>query len=310
MSNLHYADLAIAKKVLPYWSGDAGSLRHLGNSASSVFAFVNTHGKQQILRLTDSTFRTGQQVAGALNFVRHLDEMGCLVNQPVPTSDGSFTTSFKGEVVDFVAAAFTYVEGETVDEHSPHWNEAFFRVWGATLGQLHVASRGYTAIQNYPLWHWDEEVILAQKHALIPQEDVHSGSIIDATLYTCNQLTKDTHRYGVVHGDFGPQNFFFHPQEATITAIDFGNSCHHYFVSDLANIQLWLGRRATPAGYWSALLEGYAEHHSLPADLDDQLALFRRLRIQYIYLDRLYTSGAARAVEMLREKVLKEATWL
>jgi len=285
---IEYIDFNEAKKVLPYWNGTNSSLIHIGNSASSVFSYQDESGKLQILRFTDSSFRTKLQIEGELNFINHLSDSGCAVHELVLTNNGERTIEIKAEETIFYVNSFSYANGEQVETKSKNWNNHFFETWGKSLGKLHHCSESYKP-KDQKLWHWFEEILFIKMKYLIPPEDDKSEDIIRNTIEQCRNINMSESNYGIIHGDYGPQNFAYNGNNSIIS-FDFGNSCYHYFASDLANVLLYLNSKRIDEDQISLFLKGYGKFKNIPENFDELVILFKKLRIQYIYLDRLYTS--------------------
>ena len=295
MSRIKYAKFYDAQQMLSMWRGKPESLKHIGNSASSVFKFENKEGELQILKLTDSSFRSVEQAKGELEFISHLSNSGCKVNKPVPSINGKNMLIYKSNNQSFVVTSFTFAKGEQVNSKSNYWNTKFFKSWGKSLGKIHQSSQDFTP-KRKKLWEWNKEIIFVEMDKLIPKNDLLSRKIISKTINRCEKVAKTKENYGVIHGDYGPQNFSY-TDKIGITSFDFGNSCYHYFTSDLANIILFLKGKEKRRLIKKSLIEGYRTIKELPANFDDVLSLFIKLRIQYIYLDRLYTSNFSNKIE-------------
>lgn len=290
---INYVDLNEAKQVLHCWKGDDRSLNHIGNSASSVFSYTDEDGNLQILRFTDSSFRSKIQIEGELEFINHLSNSGCDVHELVLTNDGEKTLELRiGENI-FLVNSFSYAIGEQVEPGSKNWNNEFFKIWGESLGKLHHSSESFEP-KDEKLWQWNEEILFLKMQHLIPNEDEISQSIIQKTIEKCRRLKRSDENYGIIHGDYGPRNFAYNDNKR-IVSFDFGNSCYHYYVSDLANVILYLNSKNADKEQIGLLLKGYGKYKKIPENFDEVLSLFKKLRIQYIYLDRLYTSSGVKS---------------
>jgi Ser/Thr protein kinase RdoA (MazF antagonist) len=122
--------------------------------------------------------------------------------------------------------------------------------------------------------------------------------------------------FGMTHADFGPRNFNYHP-ELGITAFDFGNCCYHWYISDLAIALSTLRRypRHERDRYRDWLLSSYQEVSPIDQQLLADISWFLRLRILYVYLDRLMLFGPSPTAEQqatlgeLRRNVHERYEW-
>jgi Ser/Thr protein kinase RdoA (MazF antagonist) len=122
--------------------------------------------------------------------------------------------------------------------------------------------------------------------------------------------------YGMTHADFGPRNFNYHP-ELGVTAFDFGNCCYHWYISDLAIALSTLRRWPCDerCRYRDWLLDGYQEVFPIDEKLLSNLDRFLRLRILYVYLDRLMLFGSTptpaqqATLDELRKSVHEPFEW-
>jgi Ser/Thr protein kinase RdoA (MazF antagonist) len=95
--------------------------------------------------------------------------------------------------------------------------------------------------------------------------------------------------YGLIHADLGVDaNLLFWRGEAR--AIDFDDSGFGYWAYDLAIALEHVREEPEYAGVHDALLEGYAEIHTLPQEQVAQIDLF--LAAWYVYLSLWCTAGA------------------
>jgi Ser/Thr protein kinase RdoA (MazF antagonist) len=95
----------------------------------------------------------------------------------------------------------------------------------------------------------------------------------------------------MIHADLGPQNFRYHP-EIGITAFDFDNCCRHWFLYDIAVSLSVLRLRPEREQLVQWIFEGYRDVRPFPGD-PGTLRLLLRLRLLYVYCDRLYSFGLA-----------------
>lgn len=280
--------LALAAAEL--WGLDRRAIEHIGDFGNSVY-LASRDSQQLILRLTEPSFRSLAENQAELDYILHLHSCGVRVSVPLASRAGALVERVSVGERMLLASVFTYAPGIYVDSQSAHWGEPFFRAWGHALGSIHRASRSFEpgAARR---WHWKDEVLFANARALIPADDQGSQRELEALMGWAERLPADDATFGMTHADFGPRNFHYHPKLG-VTAFDFGNCCYHWYISDLAIALSTLRRlpRNERERYRSWLLAGYAEVEPIEPALLAQLDQFIRLRIFYVYLDRLMLFG-------------------
>lgn len=297
---------ATAARALERWEADPGSLAHLATSGNAVHRFTRS-GAPHILRLTVPSHRTAAHTEAEMAFLEHLNACGVRVNAPVRSVAGRSV-----EIVDGVSACvLTWVPGIVVTADSEHWNQRFFREWGASLARIHAAARTYRGPAR---WEWRDEGLIAEADVLIPAGDRAVRDEFARVMRALDDVAAGAERCGMIHADFAPGNFHYVPG-AGIHAFDFGNCCSHWFAADLAISLSVLRRRPERDRLREWLLDGYREVAPLPPGTLETLDLLLQLRILYVLLSRLAWFGprpdaAQRAtLEALRGAVLERFTW-
>ena len=273
----------VAAAALARWDGDPETLRHLATSGNAVYQFLD-HGEPRILRLTDVAYRSPEHQRAEMAFLRHLDARGVRVAAPVASAAGEWVETFG----DHTACVLTWAPGERVVPGSRHWDDAFVREWGRTLGAIHAASRSYAGPAR---WKWDEEGLVADADALLPRDDLEVRTEFDAVTAHLRALPRSAASFGMNHGDYAPQNFHWDPERG-ITSFDFGNCCTHAFVNDLVISCSVLWRLPERERWRDALLSGYREAMELDEAAWGERRWFLRMRLLYVYLSRLRKFGA------------------
>jgi len=296
----------LAARALERWDGDPGSLAHLATSGNVVHRFTRD-GTPCVLRLTHPDHRTPAHTEAEMAFLEHLHASGVRANVPVRSRAGR-----RVEVVDGVSACvLTWNPGITVAPDSEHWNEAFFREWGASLARIHAAARTYRGPAR---WDWRDEGLIADAGALFPANDAPVRAEFDRVMRALEGLPRPAADYGMIHADFAPANFTYVPGEG-IHAFDFGNCCDHWFASDLAISLSVLRRRPERDRLRDWLLAGYDAVTPLRGDTLATLDLLMQLRILYVLLSRLRRFGPypdaeqSTTLDLLRGAVLERFTW-
>jgi amicoumacin kinase len=296
------------------WGADASTIEHLGDFGNSVYAFTCA-GKKRILRLTDPIDRAPPVNQAELDFLLYLHNCGVQVSIPLPSRLDHLIEPLTVDETLLLASVFEFAPGVQVDYDSVYWAEPFFHEWGRTLAQIHLAARSFESVGT-ARWQWMDEDLIANADHYLPTDDILSRRQLDALLEGLNKLPISRDNFGLTHADFGPRNFHYQPDRG-ITAFDFGNSCYHWFVSDIA-ISLSLLRHYPTAEreqYRTWILAGYQAIFSIDPQVMSHLSEFIRLRILYVYLDRLMLFGVEpsesqrETLHLLRRKVHEQFEW-
>ncbi len=273
-----------AQAAARLWGGDPASLEHIADSANAVYHLPGLG----YLRLTRPQHRSREACLAELDFLRHLLRSGVPVAAPLPSQQGLELEQLESPDGLLQVTVFEPARGDFVAPDSEHWNESFFRSWGAWLAKLHQAARSFRpgAARR---WHWRDEPLLRAAPALIPHAEMACRRELDLLLAALDAVPETRRGFGMIHADCAPVNFRYLP-ETGITGFDFGNCCRHFFAMDLAVGLSVLSRRPERDAIRTALLAGYQEYGpDLP-----ELALLEsllRLRVVYVYLTRLAAFG-------------------
>jgi len=309
-----YVSLEEAKAAVIHWDGDPQSVVHIENSSSSVFKFETHSSGKRILRFIDNNQRSFDEVQGEVEFLQHLKGKGVRSCTPELSNDGLLARLFPAKSGLQTCSAMKFIPGIEVDEVSQYWNKDLFRKWGQNLASLHRASRSFSP-QKIRRWRWGDEHLIRNADKLIPPDDIKSKEFLREIIAQCAALERTKETFGLIHGDHAPNNFIFDPETEEITAIDFGNCCYHWYLADLGIAFSVVRRKNNREEIKAQIMEGYCETERLPKDYEDLLNLFIRLRVIYVYLNRLHRFGPnpvekeAELINTLRERVHADVGW-
>ena len=312
---IRYATIQDARLAVKQWGGDPISLVHIGNHATSVFLFKNHQGEDQILRMSDPTFRTLPETLAELAFINTLAADGVSVSAAIPTSGDALLHEQQGNNGAFVCSSIEFADGIAVDESSPYWNDTFFKEWGRNLATIHNSSERYKTRQGGPLrWHWKNELLFRNAEKLLPSDDRCSREEMRSIFAECDKLNKCPIEFGLIHADHAPQNFRYSAERNQITAFDFGNCCYHWFIADLAISLSTVRRKENRNSIKASLLDGYSSARPLPFEYEKLIDLFIRMRVVYFYLSRLHmwtnpTAQQRQDLLLFKERVHSKIGW-
>jgi Ser/Thr protein kinase RdoA (MazF antagonist) len=279
--------LQAAMAALKLWSGARKNLLvPIGTSASSVFG-VRLNGATHFLRLTSQSFRSVDDATAELSFLHHLRSRGLHVAMPVPSiHDQNVET-----VGDYLATLFCRAPGLRVTPEARLWKRAFFWEWGHTLASQHQAAHAFCNPLSGWRQDWRREPVLVEGLKHIRANDEQLTYCADDILAELDLQSDTFGEVGMIHADLGPQNFRYDP-ELGITVFDFDNCCRHWFQYDIAVSLSVLRLRPDREQLVQWIFEGYRHLRPLPGDLSS-LRLLLRLRLLYVYCDRLHSFGVS-----------------
>ena len=298
-----------AMTALKLWSGARQSLLvPFGTSASSVFG-VRVNGATHFLRLTSQSFRRTDDADYELSFLHHLCSHGAHVAMPVPSIHGENVE----KVGDCLAILFRRAPGLRLTPEARLWNRSFFREWGRTLAFQHQTARTFRNPLSSWRQDWRLEPVLVEGLKNIRATDEQLACCVDAILAGLHSQGDTFGEVGTIHADLGPQNFRYAP-EFGITAFDFDNCCRHWFLYDIAVSLSVLRLRPEREKLVQWIFEGYRELRQFPGE-PGSLRLLLRLRLLYVYCDRLYSFGVApgpdqtNILRVLRDRLILDDVW-
>ena len=295
--------------ALSLWSGARQNLVvPFGTSASSVFG-VRINGASHFLRLTRQSFRNVDDVTDELSFLYHLHSHGVRVVMPVPSVHDQSVE----RVGDYLATLFRRSPGLRVTPEARLWNRAFFREWGRTLAFQHQAARTFCNLLSGWRQDWRREPVLVEGLTYIRANDGQLAHCVDAILAELDLQGGALGEVGMIHADLGLQNVRYDP-EIGITAFDFDNCCRHWLLYDVAVALSVLRVRPEREQLVQWIFEGYRDLRPLPGD-PALLRLLLRLRLLYVYCDRLYSFGVTPGPEqtnilrVFRDRLILGDVW-
>lgn len=270
-----------AVEAASLWGAAADTLRHVGDSANHVYSFVS-QGKTRYLRLTHGAHRTRQQIEAELDFVCYLARGGVEVGLPVSVANGERVAEMRSGGETFFACVFEEAVGESFVFGADEFNTGHFRLRGQTLGRIHALARTYAPAAGRRRFRWDEDELWRDAESYLPKSEDVVWREHQALSERLRDYPASAETFGLIHGDFGATNF--RVGKDRLAVFDFDDSCYHWYVYDLAVTIYPHGRRSDLRRLLPALLEGYAEETKRPVYTRDELTLFCRLRLLYMFL--------------------------
>jgi len=254
---------------------------------------VTQNGERRILRLVHASHRIYEQVAAELNWVQFLASSGVAVATALPSTRGRLIETIDAPRSAFFASLFTFAPGFAVKTGVPDgaFGPPLFRLWGATVGQMHAATKRYQTPPGAPVrLRWDEEE-LTRTRQLLDDTDAIVRERGEELIATLKSIDVDETSFGLIHTDIHLGNF--HVDGERLTVFDFDDCAYHFFVSDIAMAlyyALWsipdadeIERSRFAHDFLRTFMEGYYKHNDLDITWLAHIPTFLKLRDVTVY---------------------------
>lgn len=237
-----------------------------------------------LLRLHWPGYHSDGAVDSELEWLHALCDAGLPVPQPITTKEGGLSTevSVPGVPGARRCSLLRWVKGKMAIKLVRPWH---MKVIGRLIAQLHNHASSWKQPLGFVRRHYDRNGLWGDNTGTnytagevwprIPQRYFKDFQEVTMRVERImNDWGKGPDVYGLIHADLGTKaNVLFHSGEAR--AIDFDDGGFGYWMYDLAvPLSDWEGEDLWCA-YRSALLEGYTEMRSIPAEQLGQLELFQ-----------------------------------
>ncbi len=164
-------------------------------------------------------------------------------NVPKPL-DGIYIGALAGVDEAVYATAYHWIAGTTqqIEDLTP---DALYRI-GQLAAQLHTCADQFTPPANFERPRYDWDGLFGEQSPYHPGEagmrlftDQQLQIIQDATQTIQQAMARQTHQFGMIHGDLIAKNILFDGE--AIGLVDFDDCAFGYYLYDLTPL-LWLSR--------------------------------------------------------------------
>lgn len=267
----------LAEQILQPWGFDEGTVYYFRASANFIFVF-RQDGKRRFLRFSARSEQPLGAIEAEVRLVTWLDRQGVPVASPIRSRMGRLVETVDTALGRFHAVVFAEAEGVHLEADDCQAEQ--FEDWGAALGRLHAALRRYQdpSAGRRPTWRDHLEVALPYV-----QDDPAMLTEWNCLQEWAGSLPTGADDFGLIHFDFESDNLCW--KDGRITALDFDDSAHYWYVADIAYALRDLFREGVDLAdpRFGAFVRGYARETHLNRDLLAQLPLFLRLHEMYRY---------------------------
>ncbi len=225
-------------------------------------------------RVWRTAWRSFDDVAYELGFLRHLHERGVSVAYPIATSTGQDSFIVSAPEGPRSVALFHWAEGEKFGDNP---DQGVARTAGALFAKMHLAGANYKPPDirrtNSPTDYADNLPFLKQLVADRPKDYKLYETVAEKLFQSMAELEGVGLPFGPGHGDFHFNNFHV-DGNGCITLLDFDNSGEDYLAQDVA-CYLWANNYGKlNNSYAKSFFDGYNSVREFTEEEKAQFPLF------------------------------------
>jgi Ser/Thr protein kinase RdoA (MazF antagonist) len=241
-----------------------------------------------ILRVSYQNDRSREDYLAELEYIRYLYEHGASVSNVIVSKDGNLLEEVRYGNQTLYLCLFEKAKGMQLAENNYRYREGaplteYFFNCGKTLGKIHQLSKEYQPVHKRI--HFSDKYNMAYIDRLLPEHLSEVKDKIADILATLDKIGKTKDNYGMVHFDYSDGNYHIDFDNGQITVYDFDNSCHAWYMYDLA--ELWvhgegwimfepdeLKRKQFMEDYFAEIVKGYRTETTIEEEMVKKLPLF------------------------------------
>ena len=276
----------IADEIIAKWLTDDAVARIYRASANFVFT-VETSKDHYFLRFNHTSEREAESINAELDHVNHLLGRGIRVAAPILSTSGHYVESVSTEMGEFHAVLFQALTGESWEFDT--LDERRFELWGKALGEMHVASKGFSTDHRSS---WMDHVLLTER--TIPASEESACRELRSVKEMLNSLPSSVDDFGLIHFDFELDNLKWENDEAGI--MDFDDCAFYWFEADIAFalrdlFEDSIDKVDFESKRLGAFLNGYRSKNQISETAVGRIPLFLRMHNLITYAKLMRTIG-------------------
>ena len=270
------AIVAVARQALASWQLAGADLELVKHRENTVFRAHTRDGRAFALRVHQEALHGDDALHSELEWMRTLRQDGFRVPAVVPANDGElFVAATVGELTRR-CSLLEWIDGDLFNELGlcERGMQAElcerYRKLGALAARLHVQATGWTPPAGFTRHAWDEDALLGddprmgrfwEHPALTPQQRRSLLEARAALRGMLRQLGKTPDNYGLIHGDFLPDNLIVAGDELAL--IDFDDCGYGWHLYEMATGLFPQVKQPFFDDLVNAYLEGYRQERAL-----------------------------------------------
>lgn len=271
---------SLAAAALAQWDLEDAALVLLKHRENTVFRVQPADGEPRVMRVHRKDYHSDRQLASELTWLNSLRGVGVQTTRCLPCRDGApFATVSTDEVPEGRQCdLLEWVPGEPVGSLEEGVNlpeeslRAVYRQAGEQAARIHNHGEQWAPPPEFDRLAWDENGYFGESGAICGRywdlEALTPGQLAllhrarDATARALADFGKAPDRYGLVHGDFLPENLFYDGR--TVRLIDWDDTGFGWHLHDFATAMFaHIGRDSHDVAL-AEMVAGYRAHRPLP----------------------------------------------
>jgi len=266
--------------ALSHWGLADARLELLKHRENTVMKVIASGGERYAMRIHRLGYRSDAELLSELQWLDSLRAVGIPTTEPERAVDGSLFATVatdglpEGRQVDLLkwvpGRAIGSIE-EGVDLEGEEL-AVVYRTAGALAARIHNHGEHWQRPAGFTRLCWDERGFFGETGSvcgcyrdlpdLSPEQLALLDRARDATASALGEFGKAPDRWGLVHGDFLPENLFYDGLELRL--IDWDDTGFGWHLYDFCTALVpHLGRDSFDA-VLGAMVEGYRAHRALP----------------------------------------------
>jgi Ser/Thr protein kinase RdoA (MazF antagonist) len=269
-------------------------LRLVKHGYNTMFRVGTPDGDQYVLRVHNPRQTSVDVVRSEMLWLAALRrETSLLVPEPVENSQQRLVTVVNdpGVPQPQLCVLFRWIEGRF---HDRGLMPRHLRRVGELMARLHQHAASWTqppgfrrprvdnlfCLERERNDEFDEAVAARAVQMVAAANTPEAGAVVEVAIHrvwdALRALGQGPDQFGLIHADLHQRNYLFH--RGVLAAIDFDDCGYGHWLYDFAVTLTQLERRPSYPDRRKALLEGYRQTRSLPAEFDAYLDAFLALR--------------------------------
>ncbi len=312
----------LATRALARWGLEGAATDLLKHRENTVFRITTGEGASYVMRVHRPDYHSDAALLSELRWLETLRGAGVATTEAVRCLDGEWFARVatpglpEGRQVDLLAwvpgRAIGSIE-EGVQLPGPELEAVYWQA-GEQAARIHNVGESWQRPEDFERIEWDEQGFYGETGSIcgcyrhLESLTGEQRALLDRARDVCDaalrEFGKTADRYGLVHGDFLPENLFW--DGSTVRLIDWDDTGFGWHIYDFATAMFpHLGQPGFDAAL-GAMVEGYRGQRELP---DEHLAMLPVLVMARAlsYVGWAHTRGAiARELEPIAVAVACE----
>jgi Ser/Thr protein kinase RdoA (MazF antagonist) len=273
----------MAAEALPNWNAEGSKITPIKYRENAVFAIERPDGERFVLRIHRPGYRSDDQVRSEFVWMQALAGHGLLTPASLPTTGGQpFThVSVDGVPEPRRTDMLTWIDGSplgSIEQGAVGGTKAKarnYRTLGEIAARLHDFGASWAPPADFGLPAWDADALVGENPEwgrfweLDCLSDAQRGCVLetrDRVYERLDDFGKAPDRYGLLHGDFLPENILMADGRAHL--IDFNDAGTGWYLFEFATSLFFLQTDPDFEIICKALMAGYGSVRAMPVDYE------------------------------------------